>query len=127
MLEEVGLAIRNSWLHDQLAANHAMIADILEPPRQRLRRRRRQSGHAARQRRRRAVLPARRDRTARELEFTDLPQQLGSMVFTVHQNRHGHPAVQAQACRTRRTIAYRRQYHALPHADCSGNKCRAAH
>ena len=29
MLEEVGLAIRNSWLHDQLAANHAMIADIL--------------------------------------------------------------------------------------------------
>jgi len=29
MLEEVGLAIRNSWLHDQLAGNHAMIADIL--------------------------------------------------------------------------------------------------
>jgi signal transduction histidine kinase len=29
MLEEVGLAIRNSWLHDQLTGNHAMIADIL--------------------------------------------------------------------------------------------------
>jgi hypothetical protein len=29
MLEEVGLAIRNSWLHDQMLANHAMIADIL--------------------------------------------------------------------------------------------------
>ena len=29
MLEEVGLAIRNTWLHDQLAGNHAMIADIL--------------------------------------------------------------------------------------------------
>ncbi len=29
MLEEVGLAIRNTWLHDQLSSNHAMIADIL--------------------------------------------------------------------------------------------------
>ena len=29
MLEEVGLAIRNTWLHDQVLANHAMIADIL--------------------------------------------------------------------------------------------------
>jgi nitrogen-specific signal transduction histidine kinase/DNA-binding NarL/FixJ family response regulator len=29
MLEEVGLAVRNTWLHDQLAGNHAMIADIL--------------------------------------------------------------------------------------------------
>src|SRR5271170_2404842 len=29
MLEEVGLAIRNSWLHDQLNSNHAMVADIL--------------------------------------------------------------------------------------------------
>ncbi len=29
MLEEIGLAIRNTWLHDQLAGNHAMIADIL--------------------------------------------------------------------------------------------------
>lgn len=29
MLEEVGLAIRNTWVHDQLTSNHAMIADIL--------------------------------------------------------------------------------------------------
>jgi signal transduction histidine kinase len=29
LLEELGLAIKNSWLHDQLAANHAMMADIL--------------------------------------------------------------------------------------------------
>lgn len=29
MLEEVGLAVRNTWLHDQLAGNHAMMADIL--------------------------------------------------------------------------------------------------
>ena len=82
MLEEVGLAIRNSWLHDQLNANHAMIADIL--------------GHlgsgcvvigsnlttlhanAA------AVRYFLRDRPGRAtLEFSDFPQQLGSMVFTV--------------------------------------------
>ena len=37
MLEEVGLAIRNSWLHDQLVANHGMVADILGHARQRLR------------------------------------------------------------------------------------------
>jgi DNA-binding response OmpR family regulator len=29
LLEELGLAIRNIWLHDQLAANHEMMADIL--------------------------------------------------------------------------------------------------
>src|SRR6185436_4181580 len=29
MLEEVGLAIRNTWLHDQLAGNHDMVSDIL--------------------------------------------------------------------------------------------------
>ncbi|MDP9292470.1 MAG: GAF domain-containing protein, partial [Verrucomicrobiota bacterium] len=29
MLEDIGLAIRNSWLHDQLSTNHALVADIL--------------------------------------------------------------------------------------------------
>ncbi|HWI60126.1 MAG TPA: response regulator, partial [Bacillota bacterium] len=29
LLEQVGLAVKNIWLHDQLAANHAMMADIL--------------------------------------------------------------------------------------------------
>src|SRR5207248_11646700 len=29
LLEELGLAIKNIWLHDQLAANHEMMADIL--------------------------------------------------------------------------------------------------
>ena len=28
LLEELGLAIKNIWLHDQLAANHEMMADI---------------------------------------------------------------------------------------------------
>lgn len=82
MLEEVGLAIRNSWLHDQLTANHAMVADIL--------------GHlesgclviggnlailhmnaAAR----RMIMNEREGKT--QAEFSDLPQELGSKVFTV--------------------------------------------
>ena len=29
LLEELGLATKNIWLHDQLAANHQMMADIL--------------------------------------------------------------------------------------------------
>ena len=29
LLEQVGLALRNIWLHDQLAGNHEMMADVL--------------------------------------------------------------------------------------------------
>jgi signal transduction histidine kinase len=82
MLEEVGLAIRNTWLHDQLVGNHDMVADIL--------------GHlgsgcvviggnlttlhaniAACE----YFLPAGHGKG--RLEFSDLPQELGSRVFTV--------------------------------------------
>jgi nitrogen-specific signal transduction histidine kinase/DNA-binding response OmpR family regulator len=82
MLEEVGLAVRNAWLHDQVVANHAMIGDIL--------------GHLgsgcvvigsnlttlhANAAARRFFLPDRPGKGS--LEFPDLPQQLGSMIFTV--------------------------------------------
>jgi signal transduction histidine kinase len=82
MLEEVGLALRNSWLHDQMSVNRAMIADIL--------------GHLgsgcivigpnlttlhANNAARHIFLPERSTKLV--LEFADLPQQLGSMVFTV--------------------------------------------
>ncbi len=91
MLEEVGLAVRNSWLHDQLHANHAMIADILSHL---------GSGcvvvgsnlatlHANKSAIR-LFAHGRTDYTA--LEFTDLPQQLGSMVFTVIKTGVGVPA-----------------------------------
>ncbi len=82
ILEEVGLAIRNSWLHDQLQTSHAMLSDILA-----------QlhtacivvgnslavlhSNAAARN----VLLADKPDKTG--LEFTDLPQELGSKVFTV--------------------------------------------
>jgi signal transduction histidine kinase/DNA-binding response OmpR family regulator len=82
MLEEVGLAIRNSWLHDQLQTSHAMLSDILG-----------NLGTAcvvignnltvlhSNASARRILLAERPDKA--HLEFTDLPQELGSKVFTV--------------------------------------------
>jgi signal transduction histidine kinase/DNA-binding NarL/FixJ family response regulator len=82
MLEEVGLAIRNSWLHDQLVSNHNMVADILGTL---------GSGcvvvgsnlsilHANAAAKRHFL----EDRAGKaQLEFADLPQELGSKVFTV--------------------------------------------
>lgn len=82
MLEEVGLAIKNSWLHTQLSANHEMLVDILSHL---------GSGcivvgsnmavlhaNSAAQR---ILLPAGVDN--KMLEFSDLPQELGSRVFAV--------------------------------------------
>ena len=95
MLEEVGLAIRNTWLHDQLLGNHAMIADIL--------------GHlgsgclvvGANL----ATLHANHSAERfflqdfpgkNRLEFSDLPQMLGSMVFTVIKTGVGVPPFKYQ-------------------------------
>ncbi len=95
MLEEVGLAIRNSWLHGQLQANNAMISDIL--------------GHlgsgcvvignnlaivhsntsASK------ILVDEKIRKT-QLEFSDLPQQLGSLVFTVIKSGVPIPAFKQQ-------------------------------
>ena len=95
MLEEVGLAIRNSWTHDRLAANEAMVTDIL--------------GHlgsgcvvigtnlgtlhanaAAR-----AIFLKDRPGKA-QLEFADLPQQLGSVIFTALKSGVGCPPLRYQ-------------------------------
>ena len=82
LLEELGLAVKNIWLHDQLAANHEMMADIL----------RELSSACVVVSRDLAVLHA--NKTARhyfarpgrrnaDLEFSDLPQILGSKVYQV--------------------------------------------
>jgi signal transduction histidine kinase len=85
LLEGLGLAIRNSWLHDQLQANHQVMADILN-----------QSGSAvAVVNRDLSVLHA--NQAARDtfghragnrtvLEFSDLPQAIGSQVFAALQS-----------------------------------------
>ena len=80
LLEEVGLAIRNSWLHDQLLGNHQMMSDVLSQL----------SCGCVVVSRDLAILqanPAARlffpppDSQTRPLEFTDLPSLVGSRVF----------------------------------------------
>ena len=82
LLEQLGMAIKNIWLHDQVMASHEMMADIL-----------RQFPSAC------LVVSwdlnvlhandaahtcfARPEAKGRPLEFTDLPQVLGGKVFEV--------------------------------------------
>lgn len=82
LLEQVGLAIRNIWLHDQLAGNHEMMAGVL----------RELSSACVVVSRDLKVLHANkmarkyfgpRARTGGEMEFTDLPQLLASKVYQV--------------------------------------------
>jgi signal transduction histidine kinase/ActR/RegA family two-component response regulator len=81
LLEQLGLAIKNIWLHDQLAANHEMMAEIL---------RELSSGcivvgrdltilHANRTARK---YFARLDRRG-EMEFSDLPEVVGAKIYQV--------------------------------------------
>ncbi len=82
LLEELALAVKNIWLHDQLAANHEMMADIF----------RQLNSACVLVGQDLAILHA--NRTARgyfgksgqrgaELEFSDLPAALGAKVFQV--------------------------------------------
>ena len=81
ILEEVGLAIRNVWFHDQLAANRNMLTDVL---------RQFSSGCVVVGRDldilhcndmgRRFLVGSRRDA---EVQFSDLPVVLGSKVYQV--------------------------------------------
>lgn len=82
LLEEVGLAVKNIWLHDQLAANHEMMTEII---------RQLSSAcvvvsrdldilHANKAARNFFARPGRR--TA-NLEFSDLPQVLGTKIYQV--------------------------------------------
>jgi len=95
MLEEVGLAIRNSWLHDQLQTSHSMLTDILA-----------NLGTAcvvignslavlhSNASARRILLAETPDKA--QLEFSDLPQELGSKVFTVMKTNISVPSFKYQ-------------------------------
>lgn len=90
MLEEVGLAVKNSWMHNQLVANHEMTVDILG-----------QLGSGcvvvgpnmevlhANQAAKRFFLPGAPEN--QKLEFSDLPQQLGSQLFAAVKTGQGVP------------------------------------
>ncbi|HTV62870.1 MAG TPA: ATP-binding protein [Verrucomicrobiae bacterium] len=82
LLEQVGLALRNIWLHDQLAGNHAMMADVL----------RELSSACIVVGRDLKVLHAnkaarrhfgRRNERTGGLEFSDIPQALGAKIYQV--------------------------------------------
>ena len=82
LLEQLGLALKNIWLHDQLAGNHQMMAEIL----------RELSGACVVVSRDLTILHAnktarkyfaRADRRSGELEFSDLPQSIGAKVYQV--------------------------------------------
>ena len=82
LLEQVGLALRNIWLHEQVADNNEMMADVL---------RELNSAcivvgrdlkvlHANKAARRHF---GRRNRRTGSLEFSDLPQELGAKIYQV--------------------------------------------
>ena len=82
LLEQVGLALRNIWLHDQLAGNHEMMADVL---------RELSSAcivvgrdlkllHANKAARRHF---GQRHKRSGEFDFSDLPQELGAKIYQV--------------------------------------------
>jgi signal transduction histidine kinase len=82
LLEQLGLAIKNIWLHDQLVANHEMMAEIL----------RELSSACVVVSRDLNILHAnktakkyfaRTERRSGEMEFSDLPQALGAKVYQV--------------------------------------------
>ena len=82
LLEQLGLGIKNIWLHEQLAANHQMMAEIL----------RELSSACVVVSRDLVLLHAnkaarkyftRAERRSGELEFSDLPQVLGTKVYQV--------------------------------------------
>jgi nitrogen-specific signal transduction histidine kinase/CheY-like chemotaxis protein len=82
LLEQVGLALHNIWLHDQLAGNHEMMTDVL---------RELSSAcivvghdlsvlHANKAARRHF---GQKNKRSGDLEFSDLPQQLGAKIYQV--------------------------------------------
>ncbi len=82
LLEQVGLAVRNIWLHDQLSANHEMMTGVL----------RELNSACVVVSRDLKILHANKmarkyfNQVARmngELEFTDLPQLLGGKIYQV--------------------------------------------
>jgi signal transduction histidine kinase len=86
LLEPLGLAVKNIWLHDKVAAGHEMMFDIL---------RQLKSGcvvvgpdlkvlHANEMARRCFPRP---NRAADSFDFNDLPQSIGSKVFEVLKTR----------------------------------------
>lgn len=85
LLEQVGLALRNIWLHDQLAGNHEMMTEVLRELSSAcvVFGRDLQVLHANKAARRHF---GRKNERTGGLEFSDLPQLLGARVYQVLKN-----------------------------------------
>ena len=82
LLEQVGLALRNIWLHDQLAGNHEMMTDVLRELNNAciVVGRDLKILHANKAARRHF---GRKNERTGQLEFSDLPPALGTKIYQV--------------------------------------------
>ncbi|MFO1514373.1 MAG: response regulator [Verrucomicrobiota bacterium] len=82
LLEQVGLAVRNIWLHDQVTANNEMLAGVLRELNSAcvVVGRDLQILHANKMARK---YFGQATRTSGEMEFADLPQALGAKIYQV--------------------------------------------
>jgi len=90
LLEQLGLAVKNIWLHEQLSGSHTMMAEIL----------RELSSACVVVNRDLAVLHANKaarrffgvsNQRTGEMEFSDLPQMVGSKIYQVLKTGSGIP------------------------------------
>lgn len=90
LLEQLGLAVKNIWLHDQLSGSHTMMAEIL----------RELSSACVVVNRDLAVLHANKaarrffgisNQRTGEMEFSDLPQNIGTKIYQVLKTGAGIP------------------------------------
>ena len=120
LLEQLGLAIKNIWLHDQLASNHQMMADIL----------RELSSACVVVSRDLTILHAnkmarkyfgRADGPRGDLEFSDLPQFLGAKIYQVLKTGSAITSFKYEPEHSPGTV-YQHQHRSLPTA--AGAACR---
>jgi len=82
LLEQLGLAVKNIWLHDQVAGNHSMMAEILRELSSACIVVSRDLGVLHANKAARRFFGVSNPRTG-EMEFSDLPQLIGTKVYQV--------------------------------------------
>ena len=83
LLEQLGMAIKNIWLHDQLANNHEMMADILRELSSACIVVNRDLAILHANKTARRIFAGKLERRSGEIEFSDLPPVLGSKIYQV--------------------------------------------
>jgi signal transduction histidine kinase/CheY-like chemotaxis protein len=119
LLEELGLALKNIWLHDQVVANHQMMTDVL----------RELTSACVVVSRDLKILHANKaarnmfaGRRGAEFEFTDLPATLGSKVYQVLSTGTGiapfkfQPSEEQQSIYNVTVVPFQQQTSGLPNS-----------